>query len=108
MKNIVGNNVTVHCTITGQMMKRPGYLQEFLDFWTPRHEIRKVWFSLFTPQIGDQLEEMLTADERARAITEMLDLRRKYEKLDMAEGLIKQFSAPPPKPADGVFALTTT
>ena len=61
IKNIAGQNVTIHCTVTGQMMKRPGYLKEFLEFWTPRPEIRKVWFSLFTPQIGDQLPEMLLA-----------------------------------------------
>src|SRR3954451_22711439 len=52
-KNIVGQNITIHSTITGQMMKTPGYLRHFLDVWTPRPEIKKVWFSLFTPQIGD-------------------------------------------------------
>ena len=41
LKNIAGQNITIHCTITGQMMKRPGYLQDFLEFWTPRPEIRK-------------------------------------------------------------------
>src|SRR6202041_252056 len=30
LKNIAGQNVTLHCTVTGQMMKRPGYLAEFL------------------------------------------------------------------------------
>ena len=55
LKNIVGQRVTVHCTITGQMMKRPGYLAEFLEFWTPRPEIKKVWFSMFTPQVGDEM-----------------------------------------------------
>ena len=69
IKNIVGQTVTVHCTITGQMMKRPGYLKAFLDFWTARPEISKVWFSLFTPQIGDSLPEMLHPDERARLRT---------------------------------------
>ena len=64
LKNIAGQSVTVHCTVTGQMMKRPGYLAEFLEFWTPRPEIKKVWFSLFTPQVGDDLPEMLTATER--------------------------------------------
>src|SRR5262245_48796790 len=29
MKNIEGQNVTIHCTVTGQMMKRAGYLAEF-------------------------------------------------------------------------------
>lgn len=107
LKNIAGQNVTVHCTITGQMMKRPGYLQKFLEFWTPRVEIRKVWFSLFTPQMGDQLPEMLQPEERARAIAEMLALRKKFPKLDMPEGLIRQFGTPPQDPKQCVFALTT-
>jgi sulfatase maturation enzyme AslB (radical SAM superfamily) len=106
-KNIAGQNITIHCTVTGQMMKRPGYLREFLEFWTPRPEIRKVWFSLFTPQIGDALEEILQPDERARAIEDMLALRRIFPKLDMPEGLIRQFSTPPRSPSDCVFALTT-
>src|SRR6266571_1122756 len=66
LKNIAGQNITIHCTITGQMMKRTGYLKEFLEFWTPRQEIRKVWFSFFTPQRGDQLPEMLQPEERRR------------------------------------------
>src|SRR6202040_3213596 len=74
LKNIAGQTVTIHSTITAQMMKRPGYLEEFLKFWTPRPEIKKVWFSLFTPQIGDQLPEVLSREERVRAIKEMTQL----------------------------------
>ena len=107
LRNIAGQNITVHCTITGQMMKRPGYLREFLEFWTPRPEIRRVWFSLFTPQVGDDLPEMLLPEERARAIAEMLSLRRQFPKLNMGEGLIRQFSSPPGHPGECVFALTT-
>src|SRR5580693_2629018 len=68
LKNIAGQRVTVHCTITGQMMKQPGYLEEFLKFWAPRPEIKKLWFSIFTPQVGDKLPEILTPEERSRAI----------------------------------------
>lgn len=107
LTNIKGHRITIHCTITGQMMKRPDYLNEFLAFWTPKSEIRKVWFSLFTPQVGDRLPEMLTAEERNRAVMEMTELRKRYPKLDMADGLIRQFSAPPSSPKDCVFALTT-
>jgi MoaA/NifB/PqqE/SkfB family radical SAM enzyme len=107
LKNIAGQKVTLHCTVTGQMMKRPGYLREFLDFWTPREEIHKVWFSLFTPQIGDELPEMLSAEERARVIAEMMEFRLRYRKLDMPEGLIRQFGKPPKSPQECVFALTT-
>jgi sulfatase maturation enzyme AslB (radical SAM superfamily) len=107
LKNIAGQSVTIHCTVTGQMMKRPGYLKEFLEFWSPRPEIRKVWFSLFTPQVGDRLPEMLDARERSQAIADMLELRDEFPKLDMPAGLIRQFLSPPRSPKDCVFALTT-
>jgi MoaA/NifB/PqqE/SkfB family radical SAM enzyme len=107
LKNIVGQKITIHCTITGQMMKQPGYLTKFMRYWTPKPEIRKVWFSLFTPQVGERLPEMLQPDERQRAIADMLALRNEFPKLDMPEGMIRQFSAPPRSPRECVFALTT-
>jgi MoaA/NifB/PqqE/SkfB family radical SAM enzyme len=107
LKNIAGQKITIHSTITGQMMKKPGYIRQFLEFWTPRPEIYKVWFSLFTPQVGDQMPEILTPEERASAVRELLALRLEFPKLDMAEGLIKQFITPPHSPEECVFALTT-
>lgn len=107
LKNIVEQRITIHSTITGQMMKRPGYLWEFLAFWTPRPEIHRVWFSMFTPQVGDRLPEILTPEERGRAIEEMLVLRREFPKLDMREGVIRQFATPPHSPKACVFARTT-
>jgi MoaA/NifB/PqqE/SkfB family radical SAM enzyme len=107
LKNIAGQHITIHSTITGQMMKRPGYLKEFLDFWTPRPEIRKVWFSLFTPQVGDSMPEILTPEERRDAVAQLLELRKQYPKIDMADGLVRQFLTPPHSPEECVFALTT-
>lgn len=107
LKNIAGQKVTVHCTITGQLMKRSGNLREFLEFWTSRPEVCKVWFSLFTPQIGDDSPEMLTREERSQAIAELLEMRKQFRKLDMPEGLIRQMATPPHSPEECVFALTT-
>jgi MoaA/NifB/PqqE/SkfB family radical SAM enzyme len=107
LRNIAGQKITVHCTVTGQMMKKPGYLKEFLEYWTPRPEVDKVWFSLFTPQVGDRLPEMLQPHERRQAIADMTVLRRRFLKLDMPEGMIRQFSTPPHSPNECVFALTT-
>jgi sulfatase maturation enzyme AslB (radical SAM superfamily) len=107
LKNIAGQRVTVHSTVTAQMMKRPAYLAEFLKFWTPRPEIKKVWFSLFTPQVGDQLPEILSKEERSRVIEEMTQLRKQFSKLDMPEAVIRQFATPPQNPDECVFALTT-
>lgn len=107
LKNIAGRKITIHCTITSQMTGRPGYLKEFLEFWTPRPEVTKIWFSLFTPQIGDHSREILQPREREQVIAEMTALRRIFAKLDMRAGLIRQFAAPPASPSECVFALTT-
>jgi sulfatase maturation enzyme AslB (radical SAM superfamily) len=107
LKNVAGQRITIHSTITGQLMQQPGYLREFLRFWTPRPEVNKVWFSLFTPQKGDQLPEVLTALERGQAMAQLLQLRKEFPKLDMPEGLIRQIASPPHNPDECVFALTT-
>ncbi len=107
LKSIEGGKITVHCTITGQMMKRPGYLEEFLKFWSARDEVRKIWFSIFTPQVGDDLPEILTKAERRQAVDDLQILRVKFPKLDMPDGLIKQFLKPPHSPEECVFAQTT-
>ncbi|MEY2394248.1 MAG: hypothetical protein QOF94_593 [Acidobacteriaceae bacterium] len=107
LKNIAGQKITVHCTVTGQMMKQPGYLKKFLEYWTPKAEVRRVWFSLFTPQVGDRLPEILQPHERQQAIADMLALRKEFPKLNMPEGMIRQFATPPRSPKECVFALTT-
>jgi sulfatase maturation enzyme AslB (radical SAM superfamily) len=107
LKNIAGQKITVHCTITGQMMKQPGYLKKFLEYWTPKTEVRRVWFSLFTPQVGDQLPEMLQPHERLQAIADMLALRKEFPKLNMPEAMVRQFATPPRSPKECVFARTT-
>jgi sulfatase maturation enzyme AslB (radical SAM superfamily) len=104
LKNIVGQRVTVHCTVTSQMMKRVGYLEDFLAFWTPREEVHRVWFSIFTPQKGDALPEIFTAEEGSRVVSDLLMLRKRYSKLDMQAGLIQRFADPPASPDECVFA----
>lgn len=108
LKNIAGHQVTVHCTVTGQMMRKPeGYLAEFVRFWSDREEVKRIWFSLFTPQRGAQLEEILTADERKQVITEMLRLRGLYAKFEMPREMIAEFGRPPKSPEECIFAQTT-
>jgi MoaA/NifB/PqqE/SkfB family radical SAM enzyme len=108
LKNIAGHQITVHCTITAQMMNRPGYLEEFLRFWSPKPEIRKIWFSMFTPQIGEVAAEILLPEQRRQCVTELLRLRTEYPKLDMYEAQIREFVRPPKSPEDCIFAQTTT
>jgi MoaA/NifB/PqqE/SkfB family radical SAM enzyme len=108
LKNIAAHRVTVHCTITSQMMQRPGYLEEFLKFWTLRPEARKIWMSIFTPQIGERSQEILTPEQRSACVAELLRLRKLYSKLDMYEAQIREFECPPDSPDECIFAQTTT
>jgi MoaA/NifB/PqqE/SkfB family radical SAM enzyme len=107
LKNISGHQITVHCTITSQMTKRAGYLDDFLAFWTLRTEIKRVWFSIFTPQQGACNTEILSAAERLQTVHEMLRLRNVYAKLDMNEAVIEEFLRPPASPQECIFAQTT-
>jgi MoaA/NifB/PqqE/SkfB family radical SAM enzyme len=108
LKNIQGfPGISVHCTVTSQMMHRPGYLAEFTSFWSEQPEIKRIWFSIFTPQRGARDPEILTAGDRAQAVRELLELRAAYPKIDMDEGLIRHFEHPPTSPDKCIFAQTT-
>jgi MoaA/NifB/PqqE/SkfB family radical SAM enzyme len=107
LKNIIGARVTIHCTITSQIAHRPGYLDEFLDFWSSRPEIAKVWFSIFTPQRGATDPEILTPSQRTTVIAELRQLRIKYPVLDMPEAVISEIASPPKNPGECIFARTT-
>jgi len=107
LSNIKGTRVTIHCTITAQIADRPGYLDQFLQFWTSRPEIERVWFSLFTPQRGATDPEILTAAQRASVVADLRQLRLKYSALEMPEALIREIESPPRSPEDCIFARTT-
>jgi MoaA/NifB/PqqE/SkfB family radical SAM enzyme len=107
LRNIRDARVTIHCTITSQTAERPGYLDEFLRFWSARPEIAKVWFSLFTPQQGAADLEILTPAQRVSVIAELGLLRRKYSILDMPQSVIREIASPPKSPKECIFARTT-
>jgi MoaA/NifB/PqqE/SkfB family radical SAM enzyme len=107
LKNISGTRVTIHCTITSQIAERPGYLDEFLRFWSGRPEVAKVWFSLFTPQRGATDVEILTLSQRDSVIADLQRLRSRYPLLDMQEAVIQEIASPPRNPRECIFARTT-
>jgi Predicted Fe-S oxidoreductases len=107
LKNIEDASVTLHCTITGQIADKPHYLEDFLRFWSARPQAKKVWMSIFTPQIGAEGPEILTPEVRSAVITELLRLRPLYPILDMHESCIEEFRHPPQSPEECIFARTT-
>jgi MoaA/NifB/PqqE/SkfB family radical SAM enzyme len=107
LKNIEGAKVTIHSTITSQIASRPGYLEEFLTFWSANPAIRKVWFSLFTPQRGATDPEILSPAQRLAVMNELRRLRPLFPKLDMHDIVIDEIAAPPSNPEECIFARTT-
>ena len=89
------------------MVKRSGYIPEFIGFWAANPAVEKIWMSIFTPQRGAANIECLTADERRSLVEALLRLRHDHPKLDMLEGMIKEFLSPPVSPDRCIFAQTT-
>lgn len=108
LKHIEGQQVTVHCTITRQQAQRDGYLEEFARFWGANRHVRQLWFSLYTPQIGERSAEILTPHDRERVVAALMLLRRTHRKIRMPEGLLSKYVSPPQRPDECIFALTTS
>ncbi len=107
LKNIADHSITVHCTVTSQTAQRAGYYEEFLAFWSARPEVRQVWFSLFTPQVGAQAEEILAPEVRQKIISELAILREKFPKLVLPDSVVAGYRNPPKTPEECIFARTT-
>ena len=107
LKHIEGHQITVHCTVTRQQVRRDGYLEEFLKFWQHNPHTRLIWFSLYTPQIGELSAERLTKADRARVIDEIRRLRPMFSKLQMLDGMLNVYATPPESPDECIFAQTT-
>ncbi|MBX3280762.1 MAG: radical SAM protein [Acidobacteria bacterium] len=107
LRNIAGHTIIVHCTVTKQMVGQADYFREFLDFWSGRSEVRKIWFSLFTPQVGEQAEEILTSADRSSVLDELARLRPQFPKLNLPDVVIDGYIDPPKSPEDCLFARTT-
>jgi sulfatase maturation enzyme AslB (radical SAM superfamily) len=107
LKHIEGHKVTVHCTVTRQQVQREGYLEEFLRYWQANPHTKLIWISLYTPQKGEISAERLTKADRARVIADLRRLRTRFSKLQMVDGMLNVYAAPPESPDDCIFAQTT-
>ncbi|HSC28648.1 MAG TPA: radical SAM protein [Vicinamibacterales bacterium] len=108
LEHIRGHRITVHCTVTRQQVRRDGYLDDFVRYWSDNAETDQIWVSLYTPQVGEQSEERLTDEDRRRVVAALMHLRGRHPKLRMPEGLIGVYADPPRHPGECVFAQTTT
>jgi MoaA/NifB/PqqE/SkfB family radical SAM enzyme len=104
LENIAGREVNVHWVITRPMLKRPGYLEEYVSFWNARPEVNHIWVSTYTPQLGEDSAEMLTDRDRETVARELPALPKSYPKLLMNDGLAKAVRQPPENPDHCIFS----
>ncbi len=104
LKNIEGCDVNIHWVITRPMMERVGYLEEYVNFWSARAEMNRIWVSVYTPQIGERSPETLTQADRETLAVELPSLEKRYPKLLFNEGIANAFLRPPKNPDDCLFA----
>lgn len=107
LKNIEGHKIIVHCTLTNQVMTKPRYFEQFLSFWSAKPEVKKIWFSLFTPQVGAAAEEIISPEDRAHALAELTELRATFPKLYLPNKVVSGYLKPPQSPRECMFARTT-
>lgn len=99
---------SIHCTITSQMLNRSHYLSDFVEFWSARPEVKRIWFSIYTPQRGESTNEILSPEQRQEVVRRLLAIKEYAGKLDMAPSAIRKFVSPPASPQECTFARTTT
>jgi MoaA/NifB/PqqE/SkfB family radical SAM enzyme len=107
LKHIEGQAITVHCTVTRQQTMRERYIEEFVRSWSDNPNVRTIWLSLYTPQIGEESAEKLRPEDRVRVVETLRDLRTRFPKLQMPRQLLDAYLEPPASPGDCIFAQTT-
>jgi MoaA/NifB/PqqE/SkfB family radical SAM enzyme len=108
LKNIAGHRFVVHCTVTRAMADRADYFSEFAAFWSAREEIRKIWFSLYTPQEGEESAERLRPEDREIVLRELATLPARFPKVELPERVLDGYRHPPASPQECIFSQTTT
>jgi MoaA/NifB/PqqE/SkfB family radical SAM enzyme len=104
LKNIEGRDVNIHWVITRPMLQRAGYLEEYVNFWSERAGVNRIWVSVYSPQIGEKSPETLTPADRETLALELPSLAKRYPKFLFNEGLARAFLHPPKNPEDCIFA----
>jgi len=108
LENIRDRSVNIHWTITRPMLERPGYMEEYVSFWSARPEVNRIWVSLYTPQQGEETPEMLSAEDRASLARALPPLRERYPKFLMSPGIAQALLEPPNNPGECLFAKMST
>ena len=98
LKHIAGHRINSTARSPGRLFSGRVTCEEFASFWSERKGVRKIWFSLYTPQEGEVSEERLTPHDRAKVLEELRRLRQIFPLIEMPDRVLKGFQALPIHP----------
>jgi MoaA/NifB/PqqE/SkfB family radical SAM enzyme len=104
LRNIEGRRVYIHWTAVRAHVQDLNYAERYLEFWSAREEVHRIWMSVYTPQRGEQSAERLSMEDRARLAKAIPWLAAKYPKFLIKPGMARAIMQPPASPADCAFA----
>jgi organic radical activating enzyme len=104
LRNIAGRRVYIHWTAVREHVRDLAYAERYLEFWSARPEVHRIWMSVYTPQRGEQSAERLTRKDRERLAEVIPKLARKYPKFLMKSGMAGAILEPPSSPEQCTFA----
>ncbi|MBV9771790.1 MAG: radical SAM protein [Bryobacterales bacterium] len=104
LRNIAGQKVYIHWTAVRAHVQELEYAERYLEFWSARAEVQRIWMSVYTPQRGEQSAERLTPEDRKRLAAAIPWLARKYPKFLIKPGMAQAILSPPSSPAECAFA----
>ena len=104
LKNIEGSRVNIHWTITRAALRRESYAEEYVAFWNNRPEVKYVWLSVYTPQVGESADEILSPEDRRAIVERLAPLRKRYPKFLFNDVIARGILEPPRDPSECFFA----
>jgi MoaA/NifB/PqqE/SkfB family radical SAM enzyme len=104
LRNISECKINVHWTVVRKNVEEDGYMDRYLDFWSARPEVDRIWMSVYTPQSGEQSAERLTELNRQQLAEYLTGITGQYPKLTMHSGLVDAFLKPPAGPEECMFS----
>ena len=69
LRNIKNRTVNIHWTVVRKNLEEPGYMDRYLEIWNARPEVRRIWVSIYTPQLEEDSAERLTPENRRQLAT---------------------------------------
>ncbi len=90
LRNMAGRRVYIHWTAVRAHVQDPSYAERYLEFWSAREEVHRIWMSVYTPQRGEQSAERLALGGSATAGgSDSSGWPRKYPKFLIKSGMAR-------------------